>query len=173
MCGDGRLGGSRFAGAVAFVVAFFLALAASSPGVRAATADPLAPVLDDPIARTLDRCLANPKVRTTLDIEACFVSAIGAYDALLRIVYPAVLEHLDPESRKLVARSQVAWIAARSATRAAEGAPWRTERGTIVGIEILQNEARAVRERIVALDLYWPGYPGETPLSLTPPRSGR
>ena len=162
--------GSR---AIVRLVTLTCALASVTAGVchPALTAQgaTLAPIVDDAIASALDRCLKAPATISTLDIEACYETAGRSYDRALQRTYASVLKHLDAPSRRLVVRAQAAWTSARSAELATYRGPWTRDRGTIVGIEILQSRVRAVRERIVALDLYWPGYSAEGPLELVAP----
>lgn len=157
----------RLARSIALASALAIHIALVCGPARAAQTATLAPLVEDAIAGSLDRCLKAPATTSTLAIERCYSTARAAYDRAQRRTYLLVLKHLDATSRKLVARSQDAWTVARAANRAANAGPWTQGRGTVVGIEILQSELRAVRERIVALDLYWPGYSGEGTLAIT------
>jgi uncharacterized protein YecT (DUF1311 family) len=110
----------------------------------------------DPIDVTLDACLASGDGQTTAGMIKCTGSAVDAWDAKLNETYRKAMAALDPKSRGLLQNAQRAWLAFRTAERAAEIGPWQSSRGSVARVEIMGNELTATKERAMELRLYMP-----------------
>lgn len=110
----------------------------------------------DPIEEQADRCLKTSKGETIAGMTECSHQAYIAYDKQMNEVYRRLMETVDPQSKERIRESQRRWLAYREAQRAADDAPWRTERDSIASPDIEAMNVDAIRQRIQELRYYAP-----------------
>lgn len=108
----------------------------------------------DPVETALEACLARPGAATTAAMASCTDAAIRAYDKRLNETYQRAMMGLDAKSQELLRAAQRAWLAFRTAERAAMRGPFAADRGTMMQLEVLAAEKEAIRNRAAELKLY-------------------
>ena len=128
---------------------------------------PSTPYVRDNVGTKLDACLHDPATKTTIDISKCYDTARTAYASALDAAFAKALAHLDATSAERLRTSEKSWEAYRKDETHAEQGPWVTGRGTIVGSQIAQVDVAALKQRIIEIDLLWPGLAvGDQPLEI-------
>ena len=115
---------------------------------------PLAAWAADPIDDALEQCLKTPRGETTAGMTECTHAAYQAYDRQMNTLYQAVMSKTDPVSREAIRNAQRAWLAYRTAQKAADNAPWRADAGSVASPDIEGLNVEAIRARIAELEYY-------------------
>lgn len=107
----------------------------------------------DPIDYRLKSCI-DASAQTTAAMAACTANAIKEWDTKLNKIYQDAIAAIDPESAALLRTAQRRWVAFRESEHAVQAAPWRNNRGTIITLDLLENNLSAIRERVKELQTY-------------------